>query len=293
MTHQESARLWHAGPASVKIVPLRLWAISDLHVGHRDNRRVVEELPAHPDDWLILGGDLGEKLAHLRFVLEAVGPKFARLLWVPGNHELWSMRGEPAGEERYQAMVALCRRHGALTPEDPYPVFEGHLLAPLFTLYDYSFAPEGMDAGAAVAWAAEERLICADEALLHPDPYPTRQAWCAARCAYSERRLEEALAAHPGPTVLVDHFPLLEELAHLPRIPRFKIWCGTKRTRDWAKRFRAAVVVYGHLHIPGTKVVDGVRYEEVSLGYPAQWQWRRSSGPFLRLVMPGPGVTPG
>jgi 3',5'-cyclic AMP phosphodiesterase CpdA len=270
---------------------LKLWAISDLHVGHRENRRVVEALPAHPGDWLILGGDLGEYLEHLELVLESVKPKFAKLLWVPGNHELWAMRDEPAGEARYRAMVALCRQHGALTPEDPYPVFEGHLVAPLFVLYDYSFAPEGMDAEAAVAWAREERLVCADESLLQPDPYPSRQAWCAARCAYSEQRLEEALEAHAGPTVLVNHFPLLEEHAVLPRIPRFKIWCGTKRTKDWPKRFRAAVVVSGHLHIPGTRVRDGVRYEEVSLGYPQQWQWNRSGGPFLRQILPG--ATPG
>jgi 3',5'-cyclic AMP phosphodiesterase CpdA len=277
--------LWHAGPASVKIGPLRLWAISDLHVGHGDNRRVVQDLPAHPEDWLILGGDLGEKLDHLRFVLEALGPRFAKLVWVPGNHELWAMRGEPAGVARYEAMVALCREYGALTPEDPYPVLEGYLLAPLFTLYDYTFAPEGMDVEAALAWAREARLLCADEGLLLPDPYPTRQAWCEARCAYTERRLEEALASHPGPTVLVNHFPLLEELAVLPRIPRFKIWCGTKRTEDWPRRFRAAVVVSGHLHVPGTRVLRGVRYEEVSLGYPQQWQWNRPEGPYLRLIL--------
>jgi hypothetical protein len=291
VNHRESARLWHAGPASVKIVPLKLWAISDLHVGHPENRIVVEALPAHPADWLILGGDLGEKPEHLRFVLETLRPRFAQLIWVPGNHELWALPGEPAGEDRYQGMVELCRRYGALTPEDPYPVLEGHLVAPLFTLYDYSFGPEGMDPEAAVAWARESGIVCADEVLLRPDPYPTRQDWCAARCAYSEARLERAVAAHAGPTVLVDHFPLLQELAVLPRIPRFTIWCGTKRTADWPRRFRAEVVVSGHLHIQGSKVVDGVRYEEVSLGYPRQWQWRRSSGPFLQLILPGP--TPG
>ena len=281
--------MWHAGAASVKIGPLRLWAISDVHVGHPDNRRVVEDLPAHPDDWLIVAGDVGEKLDHLRFVLEALRPRYARLLWVPGNHELWAMPNEPIGEERYQALVALCRQHGCLTPEDPFPVFEAggveHLVAPLFTLYDYSFGPPGFDPEAAIAWAREEGLLCADEALLRPDPYPTRQDWCAARCAYSEQRLEEALADHEGPTVLVNHFPMLRELAVLPRIPRFKIWCGTERTRDWPRRFRARVVVSGHLHIHGTRVLDGVRYEEVSLGYPRQWQWNRSGGPFLRQVL--------
>jgi hypothetical protein len=32
--------------------------------------------------------------------------------------------------------------------------------------------------------------------------------------------------------------------------------------------------VYGHLHIPRTTWYDGVRFEEVSLGYPAEWAKR-------------------
>jgi UDP-2,3-diacylglucosamine pyrophosphatase LpxH len=54
-------------------------------------------------------------------------------------------------------------------------------------------------------------------------------------------------------------------------VPRFCIWCGTTRTRDWHRRFRAAAVVFGHLHIPQQRMIDEVRFSEVSLGYPRQW----------------------
>ena len=37
-----------------------------------------------------------------------------------------------------------------------------------------------------------------------------------------------------------------------------------------APAFRALAVVYGHLHIPRTTWQDGVRFEEVSLGYPQE-----------------------
>ena len=36
-----------------------------------------------------------------------------------------------------------------------------------------------------------------------------------------------------------------------------------------------SVVVYGHLHIRNTQFREGVRFEEVSLGYPQQWQAAR------------------
>ena len=38
---------------------MKLWAISDLHAGHADNRRVIR-IPAQPGDWLALVGDVGE-----------------------------------------------------------------------------------------------------------------------------------------------------------------------------------------------------------------------------------------
>ncbi len=79
----------------------------------------------------------------------------------------------------------------------------------------------------------------------------------------------------------------------LPRIPRFMVWCGTRRTEDWHLRYRASVVVSGHLHIPCTRYVDGVRFEEVSLGYPEQWKRREAQRGWrledhLRQILPTP-----
>ena len=276
---------------------MRLYAISDLHVGYSANRLAIEALPCYPGDWIILGGDLGETEEHLLFVLRAFTQRFAQVLWVPGNHELWAVASDRTlrGEPRYQRAVALCREHGVLTPEDPYPQWPGTTaepltLAPLFTLYDYSFRPDSVPAEHALEWAAETGLRCADEDLLFPDPYPSKPAWCAARCAYSEQRLQAIPSSHR--TILISHFPLLQELAVLPAIPRFTIWCGTRRTHDWHTRFRARAVVYGHLHIRSSRLVDGVRFEEVSLGYPRHWRQDRPLASYLREILPGPGSEP-
>ena len=116
--------------------------------------------------------------------------------------------------------------------------------------------------------AHEAGVVCVDEFLLHPDPYPTRQAWCDARISEAERRLLDVEPILPA--VLVNHFPLLAEPTKALRHPEFAQWCGTVRTADWHRRFRATAVVYGHLHIPRTTWHDGVRFEEVSLGYPRE-----------------------
>jgi 3',5'-cyclic AMP phosphodiesterase CpdA len=271
---------------------VRLYAISDLHLGHRENREAFAGLGSYPEDWLILGGDVGESLQHLELALEVATSRFARAIWVPGNHELWSYgAGEPSGEEKYQALVALCRRYQVLTPEDPYVRWEGEggptVLAPLFLLYDYSFRPPQVSRERAIAWAAESGVSCADERFLSPRPYGSIDAWCSARSQQTEARLDRETGSLP--TVLINHFPLREDLVRLFRIPRFSLWCGTKRTEDWHLRFRAKVVVSGHLHVPSTEWVDGVRFEEVSLGYPRQWDRDLPIDSYLREILPGDG----
>ncbi len=271
---------------------MKLYALADLHLRYEVTRQALQALRPHPDDWLILAGDVGETEEHLRFALAILTRRFARLLWVPGNHDLWtipSRADDLRGEATYRRQVQICRDFGVLTPEDPYVTWPGEgpkcILAPTFVLYDYTFRPDEIDSVAgAIAWAAEDNLLCSDEVLLHPDPYPSRQAWCEQRVKMTEPRLAEAAAR--APLVIVNHFPLRRDLAILPRIPRFSIWCGTRLTEDWHVRYRAEAVIYGHLHIRGSYLRDGVRFEEVSLGYPVNWDQSLGIEPYLRQILP-------
>ena len=276
---------------------MRLWALSDLHVSHAANRDALESLPAHPEDWLILAGDVTDGPQWLDWCFARLAPKFRKLVWVPGNHELWTNPGgaaAPRGVALYERLVGIARAHGVLTPEDPYPTVEHPrgqvLIAPLFLLYDYSFRPPHVGRDEVVGWAEEADSVCSDEWLLHPDPFPDRDSWCAARCEETARRLG---SCPPDlPKVLINHFPLEEEHAVLPRIPRFAPWCGTRRTQGWHRRFNACAVVYGHLHIRGVQWLDGVPFHEVSLGYPSDWDRRKGVGAHLREVTPALGSTP-
>lgn len=257
----------------------RLFAVSDLHVSHPENRDIADRLtPSTGDDWLIVAGDVGEVFADIERTLGGLADRFARVIWVPGNHELWTHPSDPVqlrGEERYRALVDMCRRLGVLTPEDPYAVWTGDggpaQVVPLFLLYDYSFLAPGTDSKeSSLALAEEKGVVCTDEFLLHPDPYPTREAWCAARVRESERRL--ALCDTDTPKILVNHYPLVADPTRVLRYPEFAQWCGTVRTAKWHLRPDVAAVVYGHLHIPRATVHDGVPFREVSLGYPREWR---------------------
>lgn len=276
----------------------RLLAISDLHVRYPQNRDHVEALrPGHEADWLLVAGDVADAVEDIEWALSTLTTHFARVVWAPGNHELWTPRDDTVqlrGDARYRHLVDLCRRLGVLTPEDPYPIWSGPggpvTVAPLFTLYDYSFLIPGM-AGkeAALAHAYEVGVVCTDELFLHPDPYPTRDEWCRARVAATATRLA---ACDPAvPLVLVNHYPLVREPTQVLRYPDFAQWCGTELTRDWHTRFNVAAMVYGHLHIPRTTWYDGVRFEEVSVGYPREWQ-RFGAPPQPRVILPSQ-ATPG
>ncbi len=224
---------------------MKLYAIADLHLRYEVTRKALWDLAPHPYDWLILAGDVGETEEHLRFALGILADRFARLLWVPGNHDLRTIptkTDDLRGQAKYERLVAICREYGVLTPEDPYVTWPGDgercILAPTFVLYDYTFRPDHVPVEKAVEWAAEENLLCSGRG---PSSTPTRsppgRPGATSGSASPSRAWGRRRSGAAG-----DHqslFPLRQDLAIPPRIPRFSIWCGTRLTQDWHLRYRA------------------------------------------------------
>ncbi|HEY5854904.1 MAG TPA: metallophosphoesterase [Aldersonia sp.] len=279
----------------------KLMAVSDIHVGHKGNRPITERIePDSPHDWLIVAGDVSEKTDDIRWALELLRSRFAKVIWVPGNHELWTTAKDPVqmhGVARYEYLVTLCREIDVITPEDEFPVWDAEVaeavtLVPMFLLYDYTFLPAGATNKAdGLAIARERNVVATDEFLLSPEPYPTRDAWCRARIASTRARLDALPAGTP--VVLINHFPLVRQPTEVLFYPEFALWCGSVDTADWHTRYNVVCSVYGHLHIPRTTYYDGVRFEEVSIGYPREWQRRGLPERLLRQILPVPEYPPG
>ncbi|HEX2939404.1 MAG TPA: metallophosphoesterase, partial [Rhodopila sp.] len=212
---------------------MKLWAIADLHLAAEQNRTALRNLQPYPDDWLLLAGDVCESFIMFQDALAFLTTRFARVIWTPGNHELWltDQAAPRSSWEKYEALVTIARACGVLTPEDPFTVWPptGDVIVPLFTLYDYSFRPDEIALADVVAWAAELRNVAADEHLINPKPFAGMPDWCAERCAATEARLVRELPPDAG-TILLGHWPLRQDLVRIPRIPRFTPWCGTTRT---------------------------------------------------------------
>ncbi|KAL5118595.1 hypothetical protein ACEQ8H_003446 [Pleosporales sp. CAS-2024a] len=292
-----------ADAAPRRKLPRRLYAISDMHLSFKANREALDRLVARPNDDLILCGDVGETVEHCHTAFAKAKACFGQVWWVPGNHELYTMpmpaqtAAGARGQAKYAECVAAARQHGVLTPDDDFVLWHGAggpvVVAPIFTLYDYSFRPAHVTLDGALAWAREMDIEATDEHLLHPDPYSSRIEWCHALVERTEAKLAAAVAAHPHvPLVIAGHWPLRADLVTLPAIPRFSLWCGTTKTADWHNKYHAKVVVSGHLHLRRTDWIDQTRFEEVSWGYPRQWQPCLERGldinDMLREILPGP-----
>lgn len=101
---------------------------------------------------------------------------------------------------------------------------------------------------------------------------------------------EARLAALPQapPLILANHYPLVRQPTRILHHQEFAQWCGTELTADWHLRFPVRAMVYGHLHIPRTTYYDGVRFEEVSVGYPREWKRPGHPRVGLRQILPEP-----
>ena len=104
----------------------RLWAVSDLHVRHRENRAIVEGLrPRSADDWLIVAGDVG-RAGRRRGVGAGPAARAVRRACC-GCPATTSCGRAPRtasplrGEARYRHLVETCPRPGRGHPGGPVP----------------------------------------------------------------------------------------------------------------------------------------------------------------------------
>jgi len=47
------------------------------------------------DDWLIVAGDVGETFGEIKRALRLLRQRYAKVIWTPVNHELWTQQHDP------------------------------------------------------------------------------------------------------------------------------------------------------------------------------------------------------
>ena len=240
---------------------MRVFAVSDLHVDFDDNARWLVSLSEqdYRSDILILAGDIADSTRLVEWGLSQLVRRFAAVLYVPGNHELWVARGEEAdrGESSLDRFTRVCRiadECGATTG----PFTRGTLsIVPLFGWYDYSFGHPGPELRRrwidfrACRWPEgfEVRDVAAHFLSLNAGALTTRNERVLSFSHFMPRA--DLLPVREGRLVL---HPVL----------------GAAAIDEQLRQLGSALHVYGHSHVNRHLTRDGVTYINNAFGYPSE-----------------------
>ena len=238
---------------------MRILAISDLHTDFRENKQLLEEIPAgaYQQDTLIAAGDISDNLETLQSTLALLRSRFKQVFYVPGNHELWVRRSPSTSVEKFYRVLEVCESLDVQT--SPQQV-QGIWVVPLFSWYDPQFDEDGS--------ADDESLLGWADFHLCKWPREIGQV-----CTFFLQMNVPHLRAYDGPVISFSHFlprrDLLPPTEHLrfKGLPKVAGCVGLDRQ---IRQLRASVHVFGHSHIGCDRVIDGIRYVQNPLRYPRE-----------------------
>jgi predicted phosphodiesterase len=119
---------------------MRIFALSDIHVDYDANARWIANMSKSDfrESVLILAGDITDNLQLLDWCLTTLAICFKKVLFVPGNHDLWVVRDtrEKNSLQKFKEVMSVVESSGA-----SMKTFRDHglLIVPLLGWYDYSF----------------------------------------------------------------------------------------------------------------------------------------------------------
>jgi len=240
--------------------PMRVFALSDVHIDHSANAKWIANLSIaeYQDDVLILAGDVSDTKSLLDWCLSFLTKRFKKVMFVPGNHDLWVIREarEKNSLQKFDEVCAVVESTGA-----SMQAFRerGVSIIPLLGWYDYSFGepsdelksmwmdyrscrwPSGLtDRDIAVHFAAfndERSSVAGDKVITYSHFLPR-----------------------------IDLMPEFIPRAHRVLYPVL----GTVQLERQLRRLNPGIHVYGHSHVNRHVKIDGISYINNAFGYPSE-----------------------
>jgi predicted phosphodiesterase len=220
----------------------------------------VESLSAseYTDDVLILAGDISNSLQLVERTFTSLARRFAKVLYVPGNHDLWVVRDADGGTslDKLERIRALSRQCGIVTGACHLGALS---IVPLLGWYDHSFGDPTPQL--AQTWADYH-------ACRWPAGFDVRDV-----AAYFATLNEPLLATRNTTVISFSHFlPRIDVMpASIPPAKRILYpVLGTSRLERQIRQLRPSLHVYGHSHVNRRVTIDGVSYINNAFGYPGE-----------------------
>ncbi len=239
---------------------MRIFALSDIHIDHDVNAKWIASLPIaeYQDDVLILAGDVTDTQRLLDWCLSTLAKRFKKVLFVPGNHDLWVIHDDRAKNslQKFDEICAVVESSG--TSMQPFRE-RGLLIVPLFSWYDYSFGQP----------SEELRALWVDyRACRWPSGF-TEKDVIAHFAAINNKQAnlvgdQVITYSHflPRIDLMPDFIPGRQKLLY-PVL-------GSARLECQLRKLSPNIHVYGHSHINRHVTIDGVSYINNAFGYPSE-----------------------
>lgn len=239
---------------------MRVFALSDIHIDYSANAKWIANLSVaeYQDDVLILAGDVTDTRRLLDWGLSTLTRRFKKVLFVPGNHELWVIREdrEKNSLQKFDEICAVVRSTGA-SMEGFHE--RGVSIIPLLGWYDYSFGEP----------SNELKSMWMD---YHSCRWPnglTEQDIAAYFTALNDERNNTA----SNKVITYSHFlPRLDLMPeYIPSAQRILYpVLGSVQLERQLRKLSPVIHVYGHSHVNRQVMIDGVLYINNAFGYPSE-----------------------
>ncbi|CAI1041967.1 metallophosphoesterase family protein [Serratia ficaria] len=238
---------------------MKVFAISDLHIDFDGNAKwLFNAFDAdYTEDVLIVAGDVSDDLSRLEQCFTFLACRFKKVLFVPGNHELWVIRDDmPTSVKKFEQICLLTERCGVSM--DVY--HHGSVsIVPLLSWYDFSFA------------SPTEKLL-ENWMDFYACKWPDNWDFQHVTNFFLDKNTSR-LNTKNDVVISFSHFLPSSKL--LPNfVPEtFKYIfpvLGSEKLAEQISILQPDIHVYGHSHIARSLRVDDIDYVNNALGYPKE-----------------------
>jgi predicted phosphodiesterase len=246
--------------ASEMRVEMRVFALSDIHIDYNANAKWIESLSLaeYKNDVLILAGDVTDIQKLLDWGLNMFTKRFKKVLFVPGNHELWVIRenGEKNSLQKFDDVCAVVKSTGA-SMEAFHE--QGVSIIPLLGWYDYSFGEP----------SNELKSTWMDYCSCRWPTGLTDQDIAARFIALNDG--QNSVAGNK--VITYSHFlPRIDLMPEfIPSMHRILYpVLGSVQLERQLRKLKPDIHVYGHSHVNRQVKIDDVLYINNAFGYPSE-----------------------
>lgn len=240
---------------------MKVFAVSDVHIDYEENRAWLSALSTkdYQKDILILAGDVTDDHQLLEECFDELAGKFLKVLFVPGNHELWVSRNRALTSiEKFHQILSTANKYNIAL--EPYHI-NGLSIVPLLSWYDFSFSTpckKLMD-----TWMDFRACV-----------WPNNLSPLGVTQYFLEMN-QVHLKITNQTTISFSHFlPRIDLMPHyIPESYRYLYpVLGTVLLEKQIRQLRPDIHVYGHSHVNRQLTLDGTRYINNAFGYPSEGQ---------------------